>query len=286
MDFVYRHKKIFLLFGMGVCVLLIILSASPGVNPSFVEKAFGFVFAPVQKGATQLTGWFGGKISNFKDNGLTRAELIKLRERNTVLELEMERYLYLENENRMMAELLEMKSIYDELSMVGARIIAKDPNDWYDSYSIEKGSDDGIERNMAVIGIGGGLVGIIREVYPTYSKFVSLIDDRFSAAVMARRTEDQAVLKGDLNLMPGGLCLMYRIGIDAQVMPGDEIVTSPLSSFFPPGIVIGHVVTIESDGNGLTQSATVKPASSVRFDEIVMVVTRLYGDENEISTAE
>jgi rod shape-determining protein MreC len=73
---------------------------------------------------------------------------------------------------------------------------------------------------------------------------------------------------------------MEYIHADAQILPGDEIITSSLSNYYPPGVRVGVVQRVESNADGLTKYAIVKPAALIDDLETVLVVTQLYGDEN------
>jgi rod shape-determining protein MreC len=134
---------------------------------------------------------------------------------------------------------------------------------------------------MAILG-DFGLLGKVQEVYPNFSKVITLIDHRFAVAVKNVRTEDLGVLKGDVRLMQQGLTRVDYINATAQIMPGDEIVTGPHSSIFPPGILVGTVISVEPNPDGLTRFAIVQPAATIDRIENVLVVNRLFGDEDAV----
>ena len=281
MEFFKKHNRLFLALGMLICAAAIVWTLRPVYRPTFIEKALGYVVAPLQKGATAVTQGVGGFFSSFADAGRRNAENAELKEQVNRLTIENRRLRLADEENKKLSELVRIAQKYAELPLTGAEIIGKDPNDWYDSFHIDKGTLDGLTKNMAVLG-GGGLVGVVREVYPNYAKVVSVIDHRFSAAVKNMRTEDIGIIKGDFRLMPQGLCRMDYIDAGAQVLEGDEIYTSNLSSFFPPGVFVGTVLQVGPNLDGMTQYAIIQPAANVKRIETVLVVTRLYGDENAV----
>lgn len=280
MEFLTKYKRIFLLAGMAVCVTAIILTLRPGFRPTFVGKALGFVITPLQQGATAVTRRVGGFFSMLSEMSRLQAENAALKDQISLLTIDNQRLRLADEENKKLSALLEIGQKYADLPKTGAEIIGKDPNDWYDSFHIDKGTLHGLTRNMAVLG-DGGLVGVIRECYPNYAKVITLIDSRCSVAVKNVRTEDIGILKGDVKLMPQGLCRMEYINADAQIMPGDEIVTSAHSAHYPPGILVGTVLRVEPNLNGLTKYAIIQPAANIDRVETVWVVTKLYGDENQ-----
>ena len=281
MEFLGRHKRLFLAAGILLCAVMMVFTLRPGYKPMLAEKLLVYIAAPLQKAATSTVRRVGGFFAAITEVDRLRAENEDLRERLNLLSIDNQRLRLADDENKKLSALISIDQKYADLPKTGAEIIGKDPNDWYDSFHIDKGTNDGLTKNMAVLG-GGGLVGVIREVYPGYSKVISIIDHRFSAAGKNTRTEDIGIVKGDYLLMPQALCRMDYIDARAQIMAGDEIVTSNHSSFFPPGILIGTVLSVEANPDGLTKHAILKPEANVRRVETVLVVTQLFGDENAV----
>lgn len=119
---------------------------------------------------------------------------------------------------------------------------------------------------------GNGLVGHIIEVAPNYSKVLSIIDDRNAVSSKVLRTGDLGIVKGDLTLLNEGLCKMEYVDAEADIIVGDEIVTSNLSDIYPPGIMIGVVKEIETESHGLTKYALIEPVVDFRHLEEVLVI--------------
>ena len=235
------------------------------------------ITTPLQGGITGAASWVGSRFSSIFRSDRLRQEMEELMIKNSLLEIENERLLQAEEENALLTALLDMASIYEELPTVGARVIAKDPNNWHDRYIIDKGENDGIRPNMAVIGIGG-LLGVVRDVYPTSSTVVTIIDNGCAVAVVNKRTEDIGVVRGDLGLMPQGRSRMEYIEAEGQIMPGDELYTSSHSSIFPESILVGVVESVASDDNGLTRYAIVRPEVELNNVGAVLVVFQVYED--------
>ena len=174
-------------------------------------------------------------------------------------------------ENQRLSELLKISQKYADYHTTGTQIIAKDPGNWYDVFLINKGRDDGLEANM-VLTSSNGLVGKIIESGDTYSKALSILDSRSSVPAMSQRTEDLGVVKGEYSLMNSGLCRMEYIDSEAEIMEGDEIVTSHLSDVYPPGIAIGRVKEIRTEANGLTKYAIIEPYVDFKHLDTLLVI--------------
>ena len=123
-----------------------------------------------------------------------------------------------------------------------------------------------------VLTSSNGLVGKIIESGETYSKALSILDSRSSVPAMSLRTEDLGVVKGEYSLMNNGLCRMEYIDSEAEIMEGDEIVTSHLSDVYPPGITIGRVKEIKTDANGLTKYAIIEPYVDFKHLDTLLVI--------------
>jgi len=281
MEFLEKYKRMFLLFGMGVCIAAIIITINPNYRPSVVARSLSRIIVPLQSAATSAGAWVGAQVSFLWEMRHLQQENAQLREQIGRLEIENLRLQLAGEENQQLLELLEIRERYGELPTIGARIIGHDPSEWYFSFNIDRGSNDGLAQNMAVLG-NGGLVGRIHQAYPTHSRVVGIIDDRFAVAVQSVRTEDRGIIHGDSTLMRQGLVRMEHIDAAAHIMAGDELITSVIS-IFPPGIRVGTVVEVQPTADGLAQVAIVSPAANVRRMEHVFVVTAF--PENHLTSA-
>jgi rod shape-determining protein MreC len=174
--------------------------------------------------------------------------------------------------------LLNIANQYGEYPTEGAKIIGKDPSDWYDEYTINKGSKGGIKANMVALA-EGGLMGIVKDCNAYDSTVISLIDSRSSITAQCSRTGDMGFVKGDSELMRQGLCRMDYIDIDAEILAGDEILTSPLSTYYPSGITIGRVKEVAMDTNGLTKHAIIEPSVSLTHLDTLLIITQVFDTE-------
>jgi len=256
----------------------IIFTVNPSIGPTIFERGLSRIFTPMQRGMSGAVSWVSGNFTAVADNQRLLQEIEALREERNIL-LEANYRLQLAGEeNERLSALLDINQRYAPLSMMGARIIGHNPNDWYSRFFLDRGSNDGVTTNMAVLGDGGGLIGVIRQVHPRRSQFVSIVDNDFSASVMSRRTGDIGTARGDIALMQQGLIRMDRIDARAQIMPGDEIITSTHSAIFPPGILVGTVVSIHPNPDGHTRHAIVSPAANLDNITMVSIITENFGD--------
>ena len=266
-----RNK--YLLIALSVlCAILIAVSFFEGSLVSPVKQISGFFITPVQRGISGFGSWLSGLTDNFQDAVSLREENTSLQERVDTLTEENSRLIQDREELDRLRVLYDLDQQYDEYEKVGARIIAKESGNWFNLFTIDKGSADGIEVDMNVIS-GGGLVGIVTEVGSSWSTVRSIIDDNSNVSAMVSTTSDQCIVGGDLRLMDeGSLNLLSLTDSENNVHVGDSVVTSYISEKFLPGILIGYIDELNNDANNLTKSGYITPVVDFRHLQEVLVI--------------
>ena len=167
-----------------------------------------------------------------------------------------------------MRALLELKSEYADYDTVGATVIFSDmTGNWFSTFTIDKGTDDGLEVGMNVLS-GGGLVGYISDIAKGHAVVTSIINDNVNVSAMQSTTGDACVVTGDLPYMKEhGLLKLQYMDTDFNISRDNVIVTSNISDRYLPGLVIGY------DENGLAASGYLKPAADFKHIRNVLVVT-------------
>ena len=174
-----------------------------------------------------------------------------------------------------MRDLYQLDSQYEGYEKVGARIIAKDAGNWFHSFVIDKGEEDGISIDMNVIA-GSGLVGRVVDVGPNWAKVTSIIADNSNVSGKVLATSDHLVVSGDLELYGSGVIKFEKLVDSAdKVVEGDKIVTSNISDKYLPNILIGYINVLNVDANNITKSGQLTPAVDFEHLEEVLVITQL-----------
>lgn len=271
MKIIVKNKKLFIGFFTVLCIFLALTSFNR-INPTLFERSFGFIITPIQNIITSSNNWIGKKISVLSNISELEAENEELKLELELKNQEINRLKQLERENEKLSELLDASSRYGQYSTITSNIIAKDPGNWYETFTIDKGSNDGIEKNMVVLAFGG-LVGKVEEVGTNYAKVNSIINGTYSVTSKTLRTDDEGFVKGDI--VNKGMLKMEYIDKDAEIKEGDEIVTSHLSNIYPAGITIGSVTEVHLDNNNkLSKTAIIKPAVDFKHLEKVLVIDK------------
>lgn len=269
-------KNKYLLTGLSIfCVLLIVVSFLDGSVVAPVKQVSGFVITPIQKGINGFGVWLSGLTDNFEDAETLRAENADLQERVDTLTEENSQLIQDREELQRLRTLFDLDEQYSDYEKVGARVIAKESGNWFQLFTIDKGSNDGIEPDMNVIS-GGGLVGIVTETGPNWSTVRSIIDDNSNVSAMISTTSDQCIVAGDLRLIDeGSLNLLNLSDVENKVHVGDKVVTSYISEKFLPGILIGYISELNNDANNLTKSGYITPVVDFRHVQEVLVILEL-----------
>ena len=268
------HTNRYILIGLSVfCALMMLLSSfSDKVGGPFRAIA-NITVIPLQQGINHIGGWMGDMKDNFSTLKQLQAENEKLQEQVDALTtennyLQEERYEY-----ERLQELYQLDQQYAEYEKTAAHVIGKDSGNWFSTFTIDKGSTDGIAVDMNVLS-GSGLVGIVTEVGPTWAKVRSIIDDSTNISGMVLSTSDTCIVSGSLSLMSTGQISFDKMeNNDNVVAVGDQIVTSYISDKYLQGILIGSVSEINVDSNNLTRSGYIIPAVDFRNIQEVLVIT-------------
>lgn len=150
---------------------------------------------------------------------------------------------------------------------VPAQVIGSSGSDLSRSIYIDKGSNDGVATDMAVI-TAGGVVGKVLRVYPSTSLVLMINDQTSGVGAMLEKTRLQGVLRGT----PDGEVILERVMSDEQVAPGDVLLSSGGDQIFPKGLPVGTVTKV-SPGHEMFLKIEVKPAADLSRLEEVLVVT-------------
>jgi rod shape-determining protein MreC len=163
-------------------------------------------------------------------------------------------------------------------STVAAQVIGSSASDLSRSIYIDKGSNDKIAPDMAVI-TSGGIVGKVLRVYPSTSLVLLINDQSSGVGAMLEKSRLQGVLRGTAD----GEVTLERVMSDEQVSPGEPVVSSGGDQIFPKGLPIGTVTSVKP-GREMFLSIHVKPAADLNRLEEVLVVTEKQ-EQNPVADA-
>lgn len=265
-----------------VCTILMILTFGTDFLNRPLNTAVGYVVVPFQQGISRVGAWLSNRSEELvqiraliEENMALREQLDELLVENTLLQQERA-------ELNRLRELYRLDDQYDAYTKVGARIIGRDTGNWYSSFTIDKGEEDGLAVDMNVIA-GGGLVGRITAIGPNWAHVTAIIDDNFNVSAKTLSSSDPMIVSGDLEAMANGVIRFSQL-VDSQnvVVEGDKVVTSHISDKYLPNILIGYIYFIQTDSNNLTKSGYISPAVDFEHLEEVLVLLEQKEDLSDI----
>ena len=258
-----------------ICIALIVISivGSSAVSP--VTGFTGMVITPIQKGMNQLGAFLSGFSSNMTDAAALREENAQLQNQVDTLKAENSKLVLNKEELNRLQSLLELKEQYTDYDTVGAHVISKGSGNWFTTFTIDKGTNDGIKVDCNVLA-GAGLCGIVTDAGPNWARVRAITDDDSNVSAMISTTSDTCIIAGNLQLLDEGTLSLVKLTDDNNhVHVGDKVVTSSISEKYLPGILIGYISELNNDANNLTKSGTVNPAVDFHHLQEVLVIRTL-----------
>ncbi|MDD7023986.1 MAG: rod shape-determining protein MreC [Oscillospiraceae bacterium] len=266
-------SKYMLLLLTILCVGLMFVTFTTNVTLGPVQAISGYVIVPVQKGINEIGSWFSTRTDYRQTIRELQAENLELKEKVSELTIENSQLVQETYELSRLRELYQLDEKYPAYSKVAARVIGKDPGNWFSTFMIDKGTDDGISIDCNVIA-DGGLVGIVTRVGKDWATVRSIIDDSSNVSGMVLSTSDTCFVQGDLEMMnQGQIRLTQLLDEEDRIQIGEEIVTSNISVKYLEGIPIGYISELSYDSNKLTKSGTITPIADFQHLQEVLVIT-------------
>lgn len=273
-NWVIKSKHILVIMIL-ICISLMALAAMVNLPVGPVKNVIGYAIIPFQNGINSIgkaldgaTAGLQSKQQLVEENQQLQEKVNQLTEQNSQLTQDLD-------ELDRLQELYSLDQQYSEYDKVAAQVIAMDDENWFSTFTINRGTDDGVQVDCNVIA-GGGLVGIVTEVGNNWATVRSIIDDSSNVSAMTVSTSDRCIVAGDLRLINEGKLQFIHLKDDEdRIQEGEKIVTSDVSEKFLPGILIGYVSEVEEDPNNLTKTGTLTPVVDFEHIREVLVIKEL-----------
>nr|MDD6336681.1 rod shape-determining protein MreC [bacterium] len=254
----------------AVVVLVACALISPKNNP--VSTVFSFVAQPVQRLVQSMKASLSTDSATKKREAELRIENQELKNKVAQLETELAAAAEARRDAEKTAALAEFALKYPTYEWQAARVTLRDPGGWFITFRIDKGEKDGICKNATVM-TEQGLVGRVTEVGENYALVMAIIDGRSGVACVVERTRDQCVLSGQLFTgKEDNLCQLQYLPADADLLPGDRVLSSGLDGIYPKGFLLGVVSQIQPATEDSARKVLVKPAADFARLENVLVL--------------
>lgn len=262
---------------LGAVVLVIALVAGIGSyllkgNAGLVTNLTGTVKAPVQRVVSSVAEWLENIYGYIYKYDALLAENERLREELTEAQEQARNGVAAIEENERFRQLLEFKEKHSDMTLESAKVTAWTSSNWSSSFTISKGSGDGIEVGDCVITEYGVLVGQITEVGTTWATVATVIDIDTNIGALVSENGASGLLTGDFTMMQNGHVKLSYLADGTQIFSGDTVMTSGAGGAFPQGLVIGTVSSVMTEAGGQVEYGEVEPGCDLTALVQVFVV--------------
>ena len=268
--------KYLLMILSAVCVILMIVTFRTDLFEGPLRAAAGYVVVPFQKGIASVGGYMYDRAEEMGQLKAVLEENQKLKEQVDELTMENAQLQQDKYELASLRELYDIDKATSDYEKMGARVIASDSSNWFYSFTIDKGSDDGIQVDMNVLA-GSGLAGRVVSVGPNYARVLSIIADNSNIYGTVLSTSANLMVSGNLqSVMSDGVIRFDQLSDkEDKVSEGDKVVTSNISSKYLSGIPIGFISSINTAPNNMTKWGYITPAVDFQHIQEVLVIMGL-----------
>lgn len=250
-----------------------------GIMP-FLSSAGGLVMLPLNSFSASVGSSIQERFGPFLSAGKVAEENRALRAEVQDLKEQLIDYEAVKMENVQFRELLEIKERNSDFIFEPATVVARTPDDWFGSFTIDVGTYHGVTLRCPVI-TSEGLVGIVSEVGHGYSKVQTIMDASVNIGGVDIQTLDTGIITGSIPLAQEGRCKLGFLPRESGATPGDTIVTSGTGGLLPRGLIIGEIDKVEMETTGLSLYAVVSPAADIQGAKQVFVITDFGGKDDE-----
>lgn len=272
----HARQKIALIACSAVLCLLVALfglSVTGIFKLPFLENAVGAVVTPV-------TGWISDTYATLRagaEKKVTIAELNEeiamLTERNRQLEAQVVQMSELQKENDRLNRLLGVTEMTPDVDYIAASVCAMEPGGWFVTFSVDKGTADGVKKNDPVLN-DQGLIGRVMEVTDHTATVITIIDSRSAVAGLVERTRDNGVCHGSLYVNDTDeMMRMNYLPNGSELNTGDRVITSGLDGIYPKGLLIGTVRSISREAGADDRYIVLSTAVDFAHIENVLIMS-------------
>lgn len=260
-------KRVFLFSLLLALILILIISTIGRQEFSAPHKFTMEIIGTAQYGITKASNSFRHIWDRYINLVNTHDENKKLRETLRQYQAINAQYREAAAVNIHLSKLLGLKEALPVPTLT-AQVIGKDPSQWFKTIIINRGSSDGVRKNMPVV-TAEGVVGQVMNTSPHYAKVLLAKDPNSAIDGLIQKNRTQGIIKGRGNAGYE----MYYVLKSASVQRGDIVVTSGLGGVFPKGLPIGTITDVAKARRGMFQNITILPSVDfLRLEELIIIM--------------
>ncbi len=268
-DFLRQNGMLLLVIALLASILIGIAGFVLSGEADPLSNIVNTVISPVRGGIAAAADWVEGAYNYVLRRGEMEAELDALRTQVGELQEKVRQGEEASRENEQLRDLLGLQARRRDFVFEAAKVTARSTSNWESTLTLSKGSTAGVEAGDCVVTQTGVLVGVVAETGLNWSTVSTVINTETEIGGIVTRTYSAGVLEGDFSLMNEGKLKLNYLPEGAQLVTGDEVLTSGRGEVFPSGLEVGRVEGVFTDPSGQTRYAVVAP--SVALDSLIEV---------------
>ena len=263
--------KIVLVLAVLLAAGLAIVSNLTGMSlPDMWVKG---ILTPIQSGAKSLTNQAEQMYSYMFKYEALAAENAELKEKLAKMEDDARLVDSLQRENDRLRALLDLKDAHEDYELVDAYVISWSSNEWSSTFTVNRGSNVGIEEGMCAITANGEVVGLVTEVGSNYAVVKTLLDSSLEISATISSSGYNGMVQGAYTSGIAGKLRMDYLPSSSIIRNNDQVVTSG-STVYPRDLIGGYVIDAGFDDTGVAKFAILEPAADIDNLEQVFILTQ------------
>ncbi len=257
-----------------LCALVIgLVSSARGGRAGLLRNADGSLKAPLEKATTAALDWLEGVYGYLYEYDSLVEETAALKAENAELREQVRSYAEMETENERLRTLLGFAEKHTDFTLETAKIVSWDASNYTSAFTISKGSDSGVDVGDCVITEYGALVGQVIELGSDWATVRTVIDVDMNVGALVGAYSYAGMVTGEFSLMRQGQTRLTYLASGAQILAGDEALTSGSSASFPAGLLIGTVSAVVSEAGGQVTYGIVEPDCDLDQLSQIFIIT-------------
>ena len=268
-DFLRQNGILLLVIALLLSILIGIFTFTLSGEADPLSDIVNTLASPVRGGIAAAADWLEGAYAYVFYRSELEDELDALRRQVGELQEKVRQGEEASRENEQLRDLLGLQARRRDFVFEAAKVTARSTFNWESTLTLSKGTSSGIEAGDCVVTQTGVLVGVVTKTGLNWSTVSTIINTETEIGGIVTRTDSAGVLEGDFSLMNEGKLKLNYLPEGAQLVSGDEVLTSGRGEVFPSGLEVGRVEGVFTDPSGQIRYAVVIP--SVALDSLIEV---------------
>lgn len=262
--------RVVLVAAVLLAAALMLITTITGLSiPDLFVKG---ILTPIRTGASKLTVQAERYYSYIFRYEALQAENDALREQIANMEDQARLFDSISRENDRLREVTGLQAKHEDYKLVDSYIIGWSSNDWTNTFTIDRGTSSGIERNMVAITSNGAVVGLVSEVGSNYAVVKTVLDSSLEISATISSSGYSGMVQGGYTTGLEGLLRMDYLPTSAVIRNNDQVVTSG-STVYPRNLIVGYVIDAGFNDTGVAKFAILQPAADIDSLEQVFILT-------------